>query len=100
MFTPPQPLRTSAADRPTSTSSSRSASPMSVPALADVQTAFQCFSRAEVLDSGYKCETCGKVGRATNQSRLASVPPILTLHLKRFRYGDSCVASASAKRSP
>jgi hypothetical protein len=28
------------------------------------------------------------MGRATKQSRLASIPPILTLHLKRFRYGS------------
>jgi ubiquitin carboxyl-terminal hydrolase 36/42 len=55
--------------------------------LADVGSALQRFARAEVLDSGYKCEKCGKVGRATKQSRLASIPPILTLHLKRFRYG-------------
>lgn len=57
--------------------------------LADVASAFQRFARAEALDSGYKCEKCGKVGRATKQSRLASIPPILTLHLKRFRYGET-----------
>ena len=55
--------------------------------LADVGSALQRFARAEDLDSGYKCEKCGKVGGATKQSRLASIPPILTLHLKRFRYG-------------
>lgn len=57
--------------------------------LADVSVALQRFACAEALDSGYKCEKCGKVGRATKQSRLASIPPILTLHLKRFRYGES-----------
>lgn len=57
--------------------------------LADVGTALQRFARAEELDAGYKCEKCGKVGRATKQSRLASIPPILTLHLKRFRYGET-----------
>ena len=57
--------------------------------LADVGSAFQRFSRPEALDAGYKCEKCGKVGRATKQSRLASIPPILTLHLKRFRYGEA-----------
>jgi ubiquitin C-terminal hydrolase len=55
--------------------------------LADVGSALQRFARAEALDSGYTCEKCGKVGRATKQSRLATIPPILTLHLKRFRYG-------------
>lgn len=65
--------------------------------LVDVSSALQRFARAEALDSGYKCENCGIVGRATKQSRLASIPPILTLHLKRFRYGESqsaIVASA------
>eukprot|EP00934_Nitzschia_sp_Nitz4_P004611 Nitzschia sp. Nitz4//scaffold106_size73319//31017//33093//NITZ4_005735-RA/size73319-augustus-gene-0.2-mRNA-1//1//CDS//3329532517//4601//frame0 len=57
--------------------------------LVDVSAALQRFACPEALDSGYKCENCGKVGRATKQSRLASVPPILTLHLKRFRYGET-----------
>jgi ubiquitin C-terminal hydrolase len=55
--------------------------------LDSVVDALKRFSRVEELDAGYKCEKCGKVGRATKQSRLASIPPILTLHLKRFRYG-------------
>lgn len=69
--------------------SSRNNSPAPAMHLADVQAAFARFARAEALDCGYKCESCGKVGRATKQSRLASVPPILTLHLKRFRYNGS-----------
>lgn len=79
-------------------SSSRNASP--TPAaypLADVTTAFQRFTRPEALDAGYKCEKCGKVGRANKQSRLASIPPILTLHLKRFRYGDAPAAPVSRR---
>eukprot|EP00429_Kryptoperidinium_foliaceum_P022182 CAMPEP_0176152710 /NCGR_PEP_ID=MMETSP0120_2-20121206/77997_1 /TAXON_ID=160619 /ORGANISM="Kryptoperidinium foliaceum, Strain CCMP 1326" /LENGTH=581 /DNA_ID=CAMNT_0017489727 /DNA_START=207 /DNA_END=1952 /DNA_ORIENTATION=- len=55
---------------------------------ADIASALQRFARPEALDSGYKCQ-CGKVGRATKQSRLSSIPPILTLHLKRFRYGET-----------
>jgi ubiquitin C-terminal hydrolase len=66
---------------------STAASNSSTTTLADVSCAFQRFARVEDLDAGYKCETCGKVGRATKQSRLASIPPILTIHLKRFRYG-------------
>ena len=66
--------------------------------LANVQDAFKRFARAEPLDA-YKCETCGKLGRATKQSRLASIPPILTLHLKRFRYGADAASHASAARS-
>jgi ubiquitin C-terminal hydrolase len=78
-------------------SSSRNASPIpAASALTDVQTAFQRFAQTEALDMSYKCETCGKVGRATKQSRLASIPPILTLHLKRFRYGDRTAPSQAA----
>lgn len=74
---------------------SRNVSPVPAPALYDVETAFQRYSRAEALDSGYKCEKCGKVGKATKQSRLASIPPILTLHLKRFRYGSGGLNGAN-----
>jgi hypothetical protein len=59
---------------------------------------FQRFTRPEALDAGYKCEKCGNVGRATKQSWLAEVPPILTLHLKRFRYGEG-VAPVPTRRS-
>jgi ubiquitin C-terminal hydrolase len=79
------------------TSGSRNASPTPAP-LADLTASFQRFTRPEALDAGYKCEKCGNVGRATKQSRLAEVPPILTLHLKRFRYGES-VAPALTRRS-
>jgi len=64
-------------------------SPVPTSALADVSHALQRFACAEDLDAGYKCEKCGEVGKATKQMRLASIPPILTLHLKRFRYGTS-----------
>lgn len=70
-----------------SMSSSRSTSPTSTMALADVTQALERFISSEHLDSGYKCEKCGKLGKATKTSKLASIPPILTLHLKRFRYG-------------
>ena len=64
-------------------------SPVPATALADVSHALQRFACAEDLDAAYKCENCSQVGKATKQMRLASVPPILTLHLKRFRYGAS-----------
>ena len=79
-----------------SSSSSRNTSPIpQIAALVDVQTAFQRFAQTEALDAGYKCEKCGKVGKATKQSRLASIPPILTLHLKRFSYGDRGQSSST-----
>lgn len=95
-----QPNTPPALERPSRNISSRNPSrnPSPVPnmTLSDVQSAFKRFARAEALDSGYKCEKCGKVGRATKQSRLASIPPILTLHLKRFRYGDRVAPAAPA----
>lgn len=71
-----------------SMSSSRSTSPTTNMPLADVTQALERFISTEHLDSGYKCERCGKLGKATKTSKLASIPPILTLHLKRFRYGS------------
>jgi len=82
-----------------SRSSSRNPSPTPAPALEDVQSAFRRFARAEALDAQYKCEKCGKFGRATKQSRLARLPPILTLHLKRFRYGDRPMSTTATRRS-
>lgn len=56
-------------------------------ALSDLSSAFARFTKIEPLTE-YKCDRCHKMGKATKQSRLASIPPILTLHLKRFRYGS------------
>mmetsp|Transcript_25492 Transcript_25492/g.42387 ORF Transcript_25492/g.42387 Transcript_25492/m.42387 type:complete len:596 (+) Transcript_25492:204-1991(+) len=56
-------------------------------ALSDLSSAFCRFTKIEPLTE-YKCDRCHKMGKATKQSRLASIPPILTLHLKRFRYGS------------
>ena len=69
------------------------------PILWDVKTALQKYARREALDSGYKCEKCGKEGKATKQTRLAIIPPILTLHLKRFRYGDRMAPIPAVRRS-
>ena len=71
-----------------SMSSSRSTSPTTNMPLADVTQALERFISTEHLDSGYKCKQCGELGKATKTSKLASIPPILTLHLKRFRYGS------------
>ena len=84
-------------------SQSRSTSPNgnlhNVP-LAAISEALERFTSIESLDSGYKCEKCGKVGKATKTSRLASIPPILTLHLKRFRYGSLLAASGGGGAGP
>jgi len=74
----------------TSDSSGKSTSNLaSTRNLLDVTSALDKFTAMEHLDSGYKCEKCGETGSATKQSRLVSIPPILTLHLKRFRYGSN-----------
>ena len=62
--------------------------------LADVPAALESFTRMEKLDAQYKCEKCNALGSATKESRLARIPPILTLHLKRFRYGQQASASS------
>ena len=87
----------------TTTTSSLSYGKVTPPpnALADVSSAFSKFKAEEILE-GYKCEKCNKVGKATKSSRLASIPPILTLHLKRFRYGTSAAegeGTAARRRS-
>jgi ubiquitin C-terminal hydrolase len=71
-----------------STANRMSWQPTSNIALMDVMESFQKFTASEALDACYKCESCGKVGKATKQVKLKSIPPILTLHLKRFRYGN------------
>ena len=68
-------------------SSSRSSSPTSMNLLS-VDEALKRFVSSENLDTAYKCEKCGSLGTATKRSELGSIPPILTLHLKRFRYGS------------
>jgi ubiquitin C-terminal hydrolase len=83
----------SASSSPPPSSNNSNMSNSSTKQLVDVTSALQRFAKAEALDAGYKCEKCGKVGRATKQSRLASIPPILTLHLKRFRYGEAKAAT-------
>jgi len=79
-------------------SSSRSSSP-TPSSLVDVTAALEKFVATERLDSGYKCESCGKIGQATKATRLASIPPLLTLHLKRFRYGNEKMALAAGAPS-
>lgn len=79
-------------------SSSKSSSP-TPSSLVDVTAALEKFVATERLDSGYKCESCGKIGQATKATKLASIPPLLTLHLKRFRYGNEKMALAAGAPS-
>ena len=46
------------------------------------------FVQTESVD-GYKCDKCHATGNTTKSTKLAQLPPILTLHLKRFRYGSA-----------
>lgn len=65
--------------------------------LADIDASFKRFVQSEDLDS-YKCDKCEKVGKATKTSKLALIPPILTLHLKRFRYGGGAFGGDASSR--
>lgn len=80
---------------PGSTGGTARASSPSLPVLAGVQSAFSRFTGEETLE-GYKCEKCNALRQATKQTRLYSIPPILTLHLKRFSYGSDRVAATAA----
>ena len=73
----------------TQTSGGNSSSSPIPNSLNDVTSSLEKFISVENLDKEYICENCGRIGQATKQSRLASIPPILTLHLKRFRYGTT-----------
>ncbi len=53
--------------------------------LAKVTQALQKFISSKHLYLGYKFERCGKLRKATKKSKLASILPILTLHLKQFQ---------------
>ena len=53
--------------------------------LCDITSALKNFIEEEKLDS-YTCEKCNVKACATKTTRLASIPPILTLHLKRFAF--------------
>jgi len=54
--------------------------------LGTIQHSLDKFIQEEALDC-YKCEKCFSLGKATKRSKIFEIPPILTLHLKRFRYG-------------
>lgn len=75
-----------------------SSSPIPNISLADVGASLRRFVQSEELDSGYKCDKCGRTGKAMKESRLSAIPPILTLHLKRFRYGSSAIGALSGGR--
>lgn len=53
-----------------------------------LQQCLAAFVRNETLSGHgrYFCEGCGKVQRATKSTRIAKLPPILCLHLKRFTW--------------
>jgi len=59
--------------------------------LASIQHSLNKLIQQEALEC-YKCERCHTVGKATKQSKILEIPPILTLHVKRFRYGTATTA--------
>lgn len=56
-----------------------------------VTSCLKHFSNTELLQGNEKffCDECGCLQEARRRTRLASVPPILCLHLKRFIYLES-----------
>lgn len=50
-------------------------------------------------DNCYRCDKCKTLQRAKKHLRALALPPILSLHLKRFRYGFSA-KKAAEKVSP
>lgn len=75
--------------------------PQSSSSLCDVITSLGRFTTTERLDTHYKCDACHAKGTCTKQSRLGSIPPILSLHLKRFRYGggNTATVTTTSRRS-
>ena len=67
--------------------------------LCDVLTSLDRFTSTERLDAHYKCDACHVKGTSTKQSRLGAIPPILTLHLKRFRYGGVAATAVGGRGS-
>ena len=58
-----------------------------------LQQCLAAFVRNETLSGHgrYFCEACGKVQSATKSTRIAKLPPILCLHLKRFMWRGHAV---------
>jgi Ubiquitin carboxyl-terminal hydrolase len=57
--------------------------------MTSLDTCLNLFTRPELLDehNKFKCSKCNKEQQANLQQTLKTVPPILMLHLKRFRRG-------------
>jgi len=53
-----------------------------------LQDCLKSFTSPETLDSslGWKCEKCNEVRAATKRFTLCRLPPVLVLHLKRFKH--------------
>ncbi|KAI8902485.1 hypothetical protein BC833DRAFT_572969 [Globomyces pollinis-pini] len=56
-----------------------------------IQQCLELFTAVEELDESekYMCTPCNKLQSATKQMILCHLPPILCLHLKRFRFMDA-----------
>lgn len=53
-----------------------------------IEAALQQFCRREALSKSnkYKCESCKELSEASKQMQFERLPPVLTLHLKRFSH--------------
>jgi len=53
-----------------------------------VTACLRCFSSTEILDGDdkFSCDACGCKQEAEKRMSIAALPPVLCLHLKRFKY--------------
>ena len=65
--------------------------PLEIEPNCSVTACLRRFSSTETLDGGdkFSCDQCGCKQEAQRRMRVASLPPVLCLHLKRFKFIES-----------
>ena len=66
-----------------------------------LQQSLRKFCADEVMefDNAYNCETCAGKERAVRHTRLHTLPPVLTVQLKRFAYTMPFTSPVHVSRS-
>jgi uncharacterized UBP type Zn finger protein len=57
----------------------------------DVQQLYDSLFHQEILSGSnlYECESCKKKTKATQTTKMSKAPPVLNLHLIRYKYGKN-----------